>query len=409
MSCHNAVFESYIELINGEITYCVNASPRTCNNYKLFYPCVYRESISGNKITRNLYIGMYGYIVNFDFLEEWSEFYPKTHGPYTNNYLNRIEENLIFEKYPKFKYVYDCIKKKCFDLKFIFSILQFWIKHPECEYVFKAGFDKIALDSRFYKLSKKKQAETFATMKRLKGLTSFCEKINFNQLMFLVNNPKTNLSIFVNYISELNSYYFEKQTMKFATYENYCYYNNFKEEFTSFRQFAYYYRDYIVMCEALNKNLSDKFWKFPKNFRVAHNKILKEHQEYKKTLEIKELERRKAEYKKICSKFFPYGEKIGGYDIYVPQYDEWEDQAKVLNQCILYADYQKKVIEKQSLLIFVRKENIPVATCEVNPVFEIKQFYANELDRHNCLPTEDVKAAMNIWIDKISKKFHKIG
>lgn len=409
MSYHYAIYESVIEYFNGELVFCVYARPKSNKIYELNNFCVYRETESGNKTFRNLNLSMAGYCVNFDELEPWYEFELKSSGPYSFSYISFHEENLIFDKYPKFKYVYDYIKNKSFDLKFIFSILQFWIKHPECEYVFKSGFDKVALDKRFYKITDKKRSETFTMMKKIKSIKGLSSELNFNQLMYLVKNPKTDLYVYSQFIQDINSYYFDFESKKYTTFLYYSYYFKIKDDFASFGEFTGYYRDYVVMCNDLNKNLSDKFWKFPKYFRIAHNKVMKEHNIYKKNLEKNKQRIDKEKYENVCGKFFELKENINGYDIFVPQYDDWNKQAEVLHQCIITAQYRQKVIDKNCLLIFVRKNNIPIATCEVQKNFKIMQFYADELDRKNCLPTDDVKLAMNIWLDKVSKKIKRIG
>ena len=89
-------------------------------------------------------------------------------------------------------------------------------------------------------------------------------------------------------------------------------------------------------------------------------------------------------------------------EIYIQEEQERKqkelEQAEVLNQCILRCGYLNKVIKQKSLLIFVQKNGTPIATVEVNSNAEIIQEYADEFDRTNCKPSEEVKNIVREWI-----------
>lgn len=89
-----------------------------------------------------------------------------------------------------------------------------------------------------------------------------------------------------------------------------------------------------------------------------------------------------------------------GYSIFVPQdVLTIEKQAKDLHQCLVYAGYIDKVINKKCLLVFVQKDGKSIATAELYPDNKLGQFYADELDRKNCRPTQEVKKAFNKWLE----------
>ena len=44
-----------------------------------------------------------------------------------------------------------------------------------------------------------------------------------------------------------------------------------------------------------------------------------------------------------------------------------------------------------------------MATAEISQAGKILQFYANELDRNDCKPSEEIQTAFNKWLDNIPK------
>lgn len=91
---------------------------------------------------------------------------------------------------------------------------------------------------------------------------------------------------------------------------------------------------------------------------------------------------------------------INGYSVFVPEsVEEISRQADALHQCLITADYVSKVIDKECILVLVQKDGVPVATCQLLNGNKIGQFYADELDRSNCLPSDEVREVMNKWIE----------
>lgn len=103
--------------------------------------------------------------------------------------------------------------------------------------------------------------------------------------------------------------------------------------------------------------------------------------------------------------------KIGGYSIFIPNsLEQCELQANKLNQCIISCDYVRDMGKKKLVLIFIQKDGNPIATCEIdNQTKEIKQFYADEHDRDNCLPTRKMRNAMNEYIAQLDLSKLYIG
>lgn len=108
-------------------------------------------------------------------------------------------------------------------------------------------------------------------------------------------------------------------------------------------------------------------------------------------------------YKKAIKRFEGWDRIIDGYNIIVPKtMEQWKTQSNVLNQCIIRMNYMDKV-NKNFVLFFILKGDKPIATCEVTNLLEKKigQFYADEHDRINCLPTPEVLNAMHKYLDEL--------
>ena len=105
--------------------------------------------------------------------------------------------------------------------------------------------------------------------------------------------------------------------------------------------------------------------------------------------------------KKIEKKYGFKDTEIDGYHIFVSaSLDVWEKQADCLHQCILKAGYRDKMFNQKSVIVFIQKNGTPQATAEIsNDGKKIIQFYADEFDRNNCLPSEEIKAAFQKWLN----------
>ena len=160
-----------------------------------------------------------------------------------------------------------------------------------------------------------------------------------------------------------------------------------------------YYQDYLKLCRQCKKNLNDKYWRFPKDLREKHNELLKE----VKIEENKTNNEKLLEFVKKLGGI--HSMEIDGYTIYIPvTIDDIAYQAKALNQCLITCGYDKKMASGNTILVFMRKGDKPIATCEINKEKQIKQFYANEAHRDHCKPTEKMKKAMNEYLNKLKLK-----
>lgn len=163
-----------------------------------------------------------------------------------------------------------------------------------------------------------------------------------------------------------------------------------------------YYKDYKKMCIQLKKNFDDPYWRYPKDLVNAHNKVMGEINAIKLAKEqetIKKIQKDLSKKKNISKK---YNFNDGTYTVYFPyDLEDIKEQADVLNQCLITAEYYKKYAEKKTILIFIKKESERIATCEISSKKNIRQFYMNEEDHNNCKATPELEKIMYRFLDTL--------
>ena len=183
---------------------------------------------------------------------------------YTDN-LNELR-NVEIYKYSNIWLLKDFFNKNDFCLS---SLTYFPVYYKEFEYLVKIGFYDLALnycDSIKYGGSFKK---TFGVDKKYYQFMKDIN-INYSQLEALRLCNTSDIKI-INFVSD-NFYIFDvilKYTDIISVYEY------FQKQNLSNNNIDEYY-DYIICCEKLKLNLSDKSILFPKNFIEQHDKITSE-------------------------------------------------------------------------------------------------------------------------------------
>ena len=295
----------------------------------------------------------------------------------------RWEYNLsMFDRKPELKYLMEKISK-CLppttvtSLDLIFALIRAWKEHPQqTEYLLSQNKVDLALSKRLYLLSANKQREVLKVVKADKGKYD----ITISTILQMLKH-------------------------KIYNYDEWCDYQAKKrDELYKYlicqHESETYYQDYLKLCKQCKKNLNDKYWRFPKDLREKHNELLKE---------VK-AEKNKSNNEKLHDFVIDklggqHALKIDGYEIYIPSsVEDIEEQANALNQCLITCDYHKKMASGNTILVFMRKGDKPIATCEINKGKQIKQFYANEAHRDHCKPTEKMKKAMNKYLTELKLK-----
>lgn len=154
------------------------------------------------------------------------------------------------------------------------------------------------------------------------------------------------------------------------------------------------YRDYISACVFLGYDMRDTLYLKPKDFKKMHDRVL--------TLKAElQQERRNIQCREAClaaEKMFSF--EAGKYILHAPKdADDIISEGKRMCHCV--GTFIDRVIEKRSVILFIRKKDMPdepFVTMEVNPAnFEIVQVRA----RHNEKAPQDVMEFLKKWKKKI--------
>lgn len=329
---------------------------------------------------------MCGYLAYYPYKPEDEEdhykenYYHWAKGLIYNTQTTDLEIELIKLFMPNAKYVLDkLLNTGIKGNSDIYEALTMWQTHPEMEYLIANGFCKLGLDKRFWKLTDKRRNE----------IIQYCRQHKSE-----FNNPSlTNVRDVMNGIDLNLKSISQKYSLPYGVTQEYI------DKYSKNYAVMCILRDYYRMARELNKDLKDKYWLMPKDIREAHDKVQKE-------LENKNRERNNVELKKVAKKLQKYGFKWNGYTVFVPtDWIEIKRQAEELHQCLLTCNYDKKMMEGKCILVFIQKKGKPIATMEVIPTKRrgkqsgyIGQFYMDEHDRKNCLPTPMIRDLGQKWL-----------
>lgn len=363
----------------------------------------YKQYETSPAICRNLYRNFYN-ILEVEFpkelvwnyktkshvrrgYDEWCETFSGVHinTPY---YLTDIEKKIICDKYPNFKYVlnkWNGTKSQTMD------VLNEWKVHPDIELPLSLGYYDVCFSKQFHKMKKEDLKKCFKYMHEHPNL----------------NLSISDLKIIVKYGEETADLYFRAKKYMGKRVKM----NDLKWVVTQYEKyydgthwsFSYDLEVYKDLCEVFHKDMKDEYWAHPKNLRERLEELRTQRENIRILEEEKELKEKMTRYKKAIKLFDGWDRTIDGYDIIIPKtLEQWKNQAIVLNQCIIRMNYMD-LVTNNHVLFFILKGGKPIATCEVTDLLEKKigQFYADEHDRTNCLPTPEVRNAMLKYLDEL--------
>lgn len=394
---HRCAYYSSIVLHGDELVHEVTAV------YKKKKETVYEEHEDGNYYCRYIYCypGC-GYLVTFPG-ETLSFYYGYAKQDYqdltscqklgiSTIWVNQKEElKYIADVRPDLKYLTKKYKGSN-PSEFIELVIKYK-KNSSIESLVEMGLEKIALDKRLEKISveKKKQVVNFIKNNKLDEWSSL------TKILFCL---KHNLKY-----QEAEKYSMYHYDFKLANYLE-------KQDET-----LYYYQDYKRLCKELDKNMKDDYWAYPSNLRERHNLLVEQvrnKREYELLLKKQQENERQRNISlniEKIAKLNDYNNKsIDGFSIYIPStVKDIQHQADVLNQCLISCNYPKKMANQKSILVFIKKEDNPIATAEIDYSKKILQFYADERDRNNCKPTKEVQSIFSQWLESAKIKKANLG
>ena len=296
-------------------------------------------------------------------------------------------------KYPGFRWV--IAKSDLTNLDY-FHLLPYWKRHPhEIELLLANGYTRLALDGRLWHATEATRRAVLGWLRsnREEGFSNFkldgilcCIKYGCTYAQWYEYNIETNRYTRVDY----DVYRWLKENIK----RNHSLYSKLRQ-----------YRDYAKMAKEAGHDMNDRYWRFPKILKRAHDKVMRECGNIRAMKKAEELRQKGEMYAKAVSKWIGKNIVIGnGWRVYVPESTEdIVKQAEALKQCLVSCDYIGKCIKGQCVLVFVRYRDRPVATAEILPDGKLRQFYGNEANRNSCAPTKAAKEAMAAWQAKFIK------
>lgn len=384
----------------------------------------YKELYNGNAACRNLYSSMTngyrvafpghelgGYFGNGKAQEEdWSSLKKKI-SCFPSHALKEYERNMLIWAFPGFVYV---LNKWKGSLAEVMEVLSIWQKNPEIELLLAGGYEQIAMNHAFWRLTEKKRKEI------CKWLRSH-ERFNYS-LSEVQQRIKWNLddNEWANFQTWNNSHYgpkvgyelykyLKKQEEKANpdTYKKTC--DWIKETYTDYKK--------SFESEYCTHDFKDPYWKYPKDLWAAHTRVNDEinaaialEREQHRLEQEKDKRNCFKRLRRVAEKYGKYNAEVDGYSIFFTgSMKDWNYQAKELHQCIVASRYFEGMAKKKYLIAFIRREGIPIATAQLYAgekigTWRIGQFYANELDRSNCRPSDEVQAIFNKWLETVPIK-----
>ena len=393
---HKCTYRDELTLIDGMLACKVYAK------YKDRELDVFYELEDGRRYVRyNLTYGqLSGYLVEFPGEKGRLRY---TGGTYTTELYDYEETNFTYnltcevvnvsemlKLKPEYKYLISKIRKEEIPFREFITLLNNWKKNMKIEILLANGFYSLALDKRFNKFTREKQ------MKIIKEITKFdmTEEQKSNYIMseyYYCKKRKLPLNDYYYAIKGKYTYGFSNDDIECAKLTRKVL-NKYDEET---------YDDYFNLCKSLDKNFADPYWYMPNNLNKNIRKLQRQLEAINRVKE-KNSKYNLNRWKKISRKTYT---QIGKYKVYIPyKKEDIVNQAEILHQCLITMSYISRHARNELMLVFIKdSENNPVATASFRNN-KLDQFYANEWDRENCKPNEEMKKALNFFVNENYRK-----
>lgn len=383
---------------------------------------VYKEYLLQDKcVSRNLYFStMGGWLVTFP--GEKCNYYYYNYFGYKQE-LDNWEKEKKIECMAAGEYSQKLIEVKCmltvidpslyyfckkldssFSYPQLFELVRTYKAHPECETLIQYGFYNLALNKSLYRLSKTKIKDVLKAVSCLKDNT-YANKLTLNLVQKYNLHFKDNIPNFKDwfmwYVVDMNSFKWGRP----IEFDDWKWIRNRIENSKGKIQITNNeYLDYLEMCKKVGHDIEDPYWRRPNDFRKMHDKVM----EQVRAISASKLALQQEFLKVVCKNMLKYNKVINGYNIFIPvEAIEWQTTCDVLYQCLIRNGYLKKVINQETIIVFIWKDNQPIATAEIDYKKNIQQFYGDERGHklgESCLPSEEVQRVFNEWLKDFKPK-----
>jgi len=330
--------------------------------------------------------------------EDWGWQYDRLFDPYApivnEEYLDKFTE-----------YKYSAVELYCYTD--IFKYLRLYEEYPQIEYLMKLGFGHYALSKQILrKVGKNKQFKSWLLRHKDKIIN------NYFNIVSILQSFKTNenLEIIQQCMDIRKKFCYDpnvscvckviknKDWLKLGEYLNI---NDVSKSS---------YADYIKACLALDIDMSMNKNKFPNDFKYWHDVRTREYE--LKLIELDE-EKNKEFYKsfaEVANRYIQLEKQDKDFAIIIaksPKDLKLEGQA--LDHCVGRMGYDKKMVDGNSLIFFVRQTNnldTPLVTVEYSPKqHKVLQCYGY----HDTKPKQDILDFVdNKWLPYANKQIRKM-
>lgn len=170
--------------------------------------------------------------------------------------------------------------------------------------------------------------------------------------------------------------------------------------------------DYIRMSENLNIDLSSKSVLLPRNIKDAHDRLLDQHNAVENEKEEKANREKAQNYEKACRSLYESmtfdNYSKNGLTVVLPFHlKDLLREGQSLGHCVGRGSYDKKTINGESCIVFIRHENdpqTPFYTLEYDLKYKkIRQLYG----KGNRAATPIVRAFAQSYINQIEPRIQK--
>ena len=400
----HAQFTDYIVVQDGKVVRYVEARWPATKKHSAGNVTVYRIDDEGTEKVRYLdYHPRCGYMVDLDFEDDtWYNVSGSCRALRTGSIccsspLTERETAAILMVHPDFKWTL----QKAGQVKpaEAMRLLTAWKKDHRTELLVGAHLDNLVANGNFLRMKNERQKAVLAFIRK----TPEAERWTLAKITFVMHGRTP---------EDYNAW----QQFR-SSYGLGCAFDVFKY-LDGNRMALDMYNDYIRMAKRVGHDVKDPYWKFPKELKKAHDKVMKEVERVEAAERLarkKEATRRerekKANFEKVVGKWLKKKVRKNGLVVSIPvDIKSVQHQAKILHQCLVSADYIGKMADRRCLLVFIAtREGAPVATAEILPSGKVGQFYGDERSRESekMKPGKEAREALDAWLHKFKPKWRK--
>lgn len=398
----HAQFTDYITAQDGKVVRYVEARWPATKTHPAGSVTVYRIDDDGQEQIRYLYYApICGYMVDLDFENDtWYNVSGtckalRTGANVWSSPLSEGEKAAILKIHPEFKWTLQ--KAGTVKPAQAMRLLIAWKKDTRTELLVGSHLDNLVANGNFMRLKNERQKAVLAFIRKTPG----AERWTLAKILFVMQGRTP---------EEYDAW------QRFRTDRGTCCAFDVFKYLNGYRAGLHMYNDYIRMAKRAGHDVKDPYWKFPKQLKKAHDKVMKEVERIEaaerlamKAAATKREREKKKKFEKVVGKWLKKTLRKNGFVVSIPgDIQAVRTQAKKLHQCLVSCDYIGRMAEKRCLLVFIAtKEGAPVATAEILPGGKVGQFYGDEASRDikKMKPGKKAKEALDAWLKKFKPRW----